>query len=145
MLTQTLCPHWTRHDRNIYSLSTVDVDKATVTNHLNFVSIHHKRGISLLSGICRVVLSRIHCRQHHWLYEFYCILSRRAACARCRHGESHSDAREHWIPFTSVSICACNDTYAPNYVKMHVSASILVNTVAYVLGEGKQLRKKMDV
>ncbi len=27
---------------------------------------------------------------------------------------------------------------------MHVSASILVNTVAYGLGEGKQLIKKMD-
>ncbi len=27
---------------------------------------------------------------------------------------------------------------------MHVSASILVNTVAYVLSEGKQLIKKMD-
>ncbi len=32
-----------------------------------------------------------------------------------------------------------------NYVKMHVSASILVNTVVYDLAEGKQLRKKMDV
>ncbi len=32
--------------------------------------------------------------------------------------------------------------FVRNDVKMHVSASILVNTVAYGLGEGKQLRKK---
>ncbi len=36
-------------------------------------------------------------------------------------------------------------THMRKIVKMHVSASILVNMVAYGLGEGKQLRKKMDV
>ncbi len=35
-------------------------------------------------------------------------------------------------------------THMRETVKMHVPASILVNTVAYGLGEGKQLIKKMD-
>ncbi len=35
-------------------------------------------------------------------------------------------------------------THTRETVKMHVSASILVNKVAYGLGEGKQLIKKMD-
>ncbi len=49
---------------------------------------------------------------------------------RCRHT---GDAREYWIPVTSVSNCAWNNTYARHYVKKHVSASILVNAVAYGL------------
>ncbi len=72
-------------------------------------------------------------------------MSRRDARAGCRHGESHVDAGEHWVQFTYASICAWNYTYVQIDVKMHVSTSILVNTVAYGLGEGKQLRRKMDV
>ncbi len=45
-----------------------------------------------------------------------------------------------------MSSCAWNDTYARNYVKMHVSASILVNTVALRLLKLRQtIEKEMYV
>ncbi len=40
-------------------------DKATVANHVNFVSVHHEKneGFTLWDLLSR----RIQCRQHHWL------------------------------------------------------------------------------
>jgi len=37
------------------------------------------------------------------------------------------------------------DTYTQTYANIPISASILVNTVGYVLNECKELKKKSDV
>ncbi len=68
-------------------------DKATVTNSFNFVSVLHKKkeGFTLGGLPCRTTSSVDSITDYNG---FYCILSRRAARVRCRHGESHADARE---------------------------------------------------
>ncbi len=72
-------------------------DKATVENHLNFVSVRHKQNEASVycQGfvmLCRIASSVDSVTDYNG---FCCILSRRDARAGCRHGESHVDAGEH--------------------------------------------------
>ncbi len=61
-------------------------DKATVENHLTFVSICHKQKAAAVYclGFCRGPASSVDRITDY--NEFYSILSRRAARVRCRHG-----------------------------------------------------------
>ncbi len=73
--------------------------------------------------------------------ETYALIFTAAAHTRSR---SEHTQRERGVRFTQIDSSFTSlwtETYTQSYVKIPILASILVNTVGYVLSEPKQLRK----
>ncbi len=112
----------------------------TVANPLNFVSVHHKKneGFTLGDLPCHAASS------------VDSITDNSTVFCRVAPLASGVDTVRATQMHVNIEFCSLPRLFVPEMthtcetVKMHVSASILVNTVAYGLDEGKQLIKKMD-
>ncbi len=117
--TAKVCPHWTRQSNRFKIIWTLCQYVINRTRH------------QFTFGICRVAPHPV----------------QTASLIIMGLSETRWEPRRCTWTLNSAHFCVylCLKWHtAWIYVKMNVSASILVNTVAFGLGEGKQLRKKMD-